>query len=189
MDWVILDGSSKDNISARRVTDLLTRNLENKKITYNYFDLEDMNILACTGCGSCGSKTPGRCGFEDEIPSIIKAIANSKGIILLTPITFGGYSSLLKKAVDKFTLIGLPLYTVKNGNLLHPMRYGYHNLIGVGVGKDTTEGQKQAFKLLIERNALNMQSPHHKAITISLNNKSAEAENEIMDLVKEVSAW
>jgi len=49
------------------------------------------------GCFGCWNKTPGTCVMKDDSAKIAKAVVNSDLLIFLTPITFGGYSSELKK--------------------------------------------------------------------------------------------
>ena len=153
------------------LTSTLKECLENKKQEYSYFKLNEMNILPCRGCGSCGHKTPGKCAYKDDMPIIMKDLAKSEIVILLTPITFGGYSSELKKAVDKFTLIGLPLYLVKDGHLLHPTRYSTKSLIVIGVIQNEMPGQEENFNLLVENNALNIHYEHKTIFLKSLEDK------------------
>lgn len=90
----------------------------------------------------------------------MKAIAPGSLIILLTPVRFGGYSSQLKKVIDKLMIIVLPLYTVKDGHLLHPPRYGRKALLVIGQTGQNLPGEEDNFRLLAARNALNMQFAH-----------------------------
>lgn len=152
MSFVILDGF-KDNSP---VESILRKKLDENKTAYDYFKLNNMNILPCKSCGSCGDRTPGRCVLDDDIAVIMKAVAKSSTLIFLSPIRYGGYSSTLKKIVDRLMLIGLPLYMVKDGHLLHPMRYDIKFLLGIGEIDKELVGQDSCFKLLVERNAMNM---------------------------------
>ena len=62
-----------------------------------WFELEEMNIMPCRSCSSCGERTPGRCVLDDDMQSVLRAFARSDLVVFLTKVTFGGYSSRLKK--------------------------------------------------------------------------------------------
>jgi multimeric flavodoxin WrbA len=184
LDWAILDGSNSEN-NIDDIVNILKNTIQQNGYSYKYFRLSDMNVLPCISCGTCTYKTPGKCILDDDTDTIMRSLAPSKGIILLTPIVFGGYSSQLKKAVDKFSLLGLPLFIVKDGHLLHPMRYGSKVLMGIGISDKNIKGEVDNFKLLIERNALNMQCSYYKALTFE-SSKGQNVENEILSMFKEV---
>lgn len=179
---VILDAMENDQHIEKTLIRLLKENTEE----ISYYRLKDRNIMPCRSCGSCGLKTPGRCILGDDMQDILKAIAKSERIIMLTPIRFGGYSSQLKKAVDRFMVLGLPLYIVKKGKLLHPMRYGTKTLIGIGITEKSMKGQEDNFRTIVERNALNMQSPYKTLIFKSTENDE-KIEYGIRNALKEVN--
>ena len=150
----MFNGLEKDD-QLKMVNDISSL-FENNDIEITHFKLKDMNILPCTSCGSCGLITPGQCVLKDDIEQVIKAISHSQGMIFVTPIRFGGYSSTMKKVIDRFMLLGLPLYIYKDGHFLHPMRYDLKWLIGIGVNEKEKEDQVKSFKKLIAHNSLNM---------------------------------
>ena len=131
-----------------------------------WFKLNEKNIRPCVSCGACGHKSPGKCVINDDMQSILHAIAPCDALVMLTPIRFGGYSSTLKKAVDRFMPLGLPLYMVKKGHLLHPMRYQKKFLLGIGILEDKLLDQEENFKKLVANNALNLQY-QHKTLVIN----------------------
>ena len=155
MKIVILDGFDNESLMQNVIKDTL----DNKTFTYNYFKLCDYKISPCSSCASCNEKTPGRCTINVEHESIIKEIANCDLLVFLTPIRYGAYSSTLKKIIDRFMLIGTPLYTVKKGFLLHKMRYTLKGMLTIGeIDKTLHYSYKsiKSFELLSNRNALNM---------------------------------
>ncbi len=156
MRTVILDAWGSEN----PIGDVLQRVIEERGDTVSYYMLKDMNILPCRSCGACGTKSPGRCVIEDDMHDIMRAIAHGDRIAMITPIRYGGYSAQLKKAVDKFMPLGMPLYIVKNGHLLHPMRYGSKELFVIGVADQSIQGQEENFSVLVQKNAFNMQSSY-----------------------------
>lgn len=160
MKVVLLNGMEKD----KHISDAVKIAYKNISDELSYFKLRDMDVMPCRSCGSCGQKTPGECVFEDDIKVIFHELVKSDVVVMLSPIRFGGYSSELKKVVDKFMLLGLPLYMVKKGHLIHPPRYGEKMLVVIGVKEKEIQGQEESFKTLAENNALNLQYIHNTII-------------------------
>ncbi len=181
MKSVILDAMEIENHIEGTLKELLIK----KNESFSYFKLKNMNILPCRSCASCCYKTPGKCVFQDDMPEILKAVANSDIIVLVTPIRFGGYSSQLKKAIDKLCLIGMPLYIVKNSHMLHPMRYGNKSLLGIGMADGDIHGQVENFQQLVGSNALNMQL-NHKTLVFKKNDTLHKLETQLQNIYQEV---
>lgn len=182
MSVVILDGTTDDNPIENNIKKLFDQSPEE----INYFKLKNMNILPCRSCGSCGYNTPGRCVLKDEMTKVLEAIAKSKVLTLVTPIKFGGYSSQLKKAVDRFMPLGLPFFTVKEGHLLHPMRYEDKFLVGVGLSEENQQTEIESFKTLVARNALNTQYPH-KSVVFKAADDTEKIYLKLQEIYSEVS--
>lgn len=181
MSIVILDAmEGKNDIST-----ILKGKLREADKGLAYFKLEEMNILPCRSCGACGYKSPGKCVVNDDCHEILRAIARGNMLVMITPVRFGGYSSALKKAVDKFMNLCLPSYTVKHGHLLHPARYGNKLIVAVGVNEGNSREREASFKRLAENNALNLQA---SCRTLVLNSSEGMelVEQEISRLFKEV---
>ena len=122
------------------------------------FPLAAMDIKACRGCFSCWTRTPGRCIIQDDDQeAILRAWAGAERIILLTPVTFGGYGPELKKTLDRVLPILLPFFTRIQGETHHPQRYPLpRRLLAVGTLKQEDAESEGAFRRLVGRNALNM---------------------------------
>jgi NADPH-dependent FMN reductase len=122
--------------------------------------LRDMAIAYCQGCFDCWMKTPGVCRTHDDGPDLARACINSDVLLLLTPITFGGYSSHLKKGMDR--LIGLisPFFTRIHGEVHHKTRYPrYPSVVMIGVLPQRCAEEEAVFHDLVRRNAINMHAP------------------------------
>jgi hypothetical protein len=121
------------------------------------FALAGMDIQPCRGCFSCWVKTPGRCVIHDDEEAILGATAASDRVIWLTPITFGGYSPELKKALDRIIPILLPFFAKVRGETHHPLRYPRpRRLLAIGTLKQEDADSEGVFRHLVGRNALNM---------------------------------
>jgi multimeric flavodoxin WrbA len=182
MSIVILDATkSNDEISKA-----LIREIKKKGVEYSHYILEDMNIQPCRSCGACGFKSPGRCVFDDDMHEILKAIAKCSLIVMVTPVRFGGYSSTLKKAMDRFMALGIPTYMFKNGRLLHPARYGTKMLLVMGIYEGDPTVQTVCFKKLVEHNAFNMQC-NYRTVLIEEAEEIADMRRKLEEAFGEVA--
>jgi hypothetical protein len=122
------------------------------------FALAGMDIRACRGCFSCWAKTPGICVIKnDDQELILRAWAEADLIALLTPVTFGGYSPELKKAMDRIIPVLLPFFIKIRGETHHPQRYPRRRrLLAIGTQKQKDDDSENVFRRLVRRNALNM---------------------------------
>lgn len=181
MSIVILDAMEGGNNISVNLKEVLAET--GKEIIC--FELNNMNILPCRSCGACSFKSPGRCVLQDDSHEVLGAIAKCSTFVMLTPIRFGGYTSTLKKAVDKFMNLGLPLYTVKHGHLLHPTRYGSKLIVGIGVNESDSKDQEACFRRLVENNALNLLSSY-RTLILKPSYNTEKVKQELSGLLKEV---
>lgn len=177
----VLDGFEGESVIAGAVQEVL----KERGVEHFYFTLREMNLLPCRACGSCGLRTPGECVLKDEIPEIMKALARSTTMVLLTPVRFGGYSSQLKRALDRFMLLGLPLYMVRNGQLLHPARYDIRSLLAVGLKEENLEGQEENFRKLVAANARNLHL-EHRALIVGPAERFGDIKHAVENSLREV---
>jgi multimeric flavodoxin WrbA len=61
--------------------------------------LQTMLIHGCSACGSCKSK--GRCVTEDELTRVLDDIKDADGIVVSTPVYFGGPCAQYKMFEDR----------------------------------------------------------------------------------------
>jgi multimeric flavodoxin WrbA len=139
--------------------------------TVTSWTLRDEKIAYCLGCFECWTKTPGLCRIDDVGRDIARSVIQSDLAIYLTPITFGGYSSELKKAVDRIICLISPFFTRIGGRIdgevHHHARYDrYPDLLGGGVLPAPHSAQEQIFHTLIGRNAINMHAPAHSSAVL-----------------------
>lgn len=122
--------------------------------------LRDERLAFCQGCFECWTKTPGVCRADDAGRTIAQATIGSHLAVWLTPVTFGGYSSQLKKAVDR--LIGLisPFFALIDGETHHEPRYErYPAMLVLGHLPEFDPEQARVFVHLAHRNAINLHAP------------------------------
>lgn len=128
------------------------------------FILHEMEIAFCAGCFGCWIRTPGRCVLQNSGHAVTRAFIQSDLAVFLTPVTFGGYSSQLKKAVDHLLPNILPFFKAVKGETRHQKRYAhYPNLLVLGTLPHADEESERIFVSLAEHNAINMGSRAHIA--------------------------
>lgn len=183
MKCVILDATEANN----EIEVILKEQLGACSEEFQYYKLRELDINPCRACGACNDITPGMCVLKDDMQGVLRSLAKSNRIIMLTSIRYGGYSSLLKKAVDRFMVLGLPTLIVKKCKLLHPMRYGTKAILAIGLQEEVIQGAEESFKKLVERNALNMQAPF-KALVFKTSDDKASVKDDIEKALREVKA-
>lgn len=190
VDWTILNGFDPDPAPGEAVSTGLRSRLEQAGKRCAVYTLREMNIAPCRSCGACGYRSPGQCVVNDDLHAILRSVAHSQVVVFLSPIRFGGYASQLKKVVEKFMVLGMPYYMVRDGHLLHPMRYGQKSLISIGVVEADLPGQEECFRLLLERNATNLLCPKRKAVVVRPDGLTPATLSARLDqLVGEAMAW
>ena len=180
----ILDGGLADRTTTDAVRTLLIDVCSQQGDQVQPFVLRNKKIAYCLGCFECWTKTPGRCRIEDEGQAIAAAIIHSDLVIYLTPITFGGYSSVLKKAVDRTICLISPFFTKINGEVHHRKRYThYPNLLAIGLLPHPDPEQAAIFTKLVERNAINFHAPTHASLVLDRTADWAAVQTQVQALV------
>jgi multimeric flavodoxin WrbA len=164
MKAVVLNGATAPNGTLGRVYELFSSELEGRSWEIESFTLREIDIAHCVGCFGCWIKTPGICLIDDPARTIARGMVQSDLVIYLTPVTFGGYSSELKKAVDRCICLISPFFARVKGETHHKRRYErYPSLLAVGVLPQPDGKSERLFKALVGRNAINLHSPAHAA--------------------------
>lgn len=159
MRAVVLDGSEKGDAVMARLRDCVLAELDQAGWQAQPFDLCDLDIGYCLGDFGCWIKTPGECFQRDAGGEVAKALVQSDLAVYLSRVTFGGYSSQLKKAVDRILCLGSPFFTKVKGEVHHRKRYErYPNLAGIGLMEAPDEEAETLFTTLVRRNAINLHS-------------------------------
>jgi len=156
MKAILLDGSQANDKTGERVRAALEAEFKTQGWDVEHFTLCEKKIGNCAGDFFCWLRTPGICNVDDDNRVIAAAIIASDLMVYLTPVTFGGYSSTLKKMVDHQIQNISPFFTQVEGETHHQKRYQKHPDLMVVGWMDTPDAQAEAvFRNLAQRNALN----------------------------------
>jgi multimeric flavodoxin WrbA len=159
---VVLDGTTGSDKGQARVAATLREVASRGGGTVEAFTLRDERIAHCIGCFGCWLETPGLCRSADRGQAIMSATIRADTVVLVTPVTFGGYSSPLKRLVDKWVQLALPFFEKFEGELHHPLRYArFPRLVVVGIQAAPDGTEATLFRALVARNAINFHAPSH----------------------------
>jgi multimeric flavodoxin WrbA len=157
MKAILLDGSQAHDLTGERVRAALLAQLAAQGYAVEHLLLREKKLGNCAGDFFCWVRNPGICNIDDDNREIAGAIVNSDLLVYLTPITFGGYSSTLKKAVDHQVQNIQPFFAQINGETHHQKRYEkYPNCLTIGWQENPDPQAATVFRHLAWRNALNM---------------------------------
>ncbi len=176
MKTLILDGSHPGDATAANLNAALRAQLPDAETLV----LREQKIGNCAGDFFCWVRSPGLCNTDDDNRVIAEKIMHSDLIVYLTPVTFGGVSSALKRMVDHQIQNIAPFFTSINGEIHHQRRYErYPNTLTIG-WMDSPDAQAEAiFHHLAHRNAINMYASTSVSGVV----------NPKMDLAEQVSGW
>lgn len=191
MKVLLLNGSraAQHHPTIELISQICRQELRKNDHTCEEIRLSEKKIAPCIGCFGCWVKTPGICLLPDEGREIAASVINSDLLINLTPITFGGYSSELKKAVDRLIPLLSPFFMKIKGEVHHQTRYrSYPKLLNIGVLPEANTKMAELFRTLGKRNAINLHSPLYRCGIYLNTQEPEEISNSLVQLMKEVGA-
>jgi len=189
MKALILFGSKTDDSESVKIHEIMLEELKKLNWDATSIVLEDKNIAYCLGCFGCWVQTPGECVIKDYEETIIRKMVHTDLIIYITPIVFGGYSSILKKALDRQISRVLPYFTKIDGEVHHKKRYEKEqSLLGIGILDKLDAEKEEVFRTLVARNSINMWSPYQQAMIYTRGQDSLEFVNNFNKALREVKA-
>ncbi len=167
MKAIILDGSIDSSNASDVIYRILADELALRGWSTHRYVLRDLKIAYCAGCFNCWVKTPGECVVDDAGREVAREAVQSDLAVLITPVTFGGYSSELKKMLDRVIPLGSPFLKHERGETHHFKRYPtYPKLVGIGILPKPDERSAEIFAKLVERNAINTSAPAYASEVI-----------------------
>ena len=110
---------------------------------------------ACQGCFGCWTKHPAECFMKDKLRQICRIIGRADELVIVTKNLYGSYSPAVKNVLDRSIGTSTPFSTYRGGQMHHTLRYGKHDLWKVIVYGEISEAEKESFRYLAERNAVN----------------------------------
>lgn len=188
MNALILNGVLKGQENIAGILKVIQKTLDEAKIKSDTIVLHDTAINFCIGCFKCWDTTPGICFQKDYGEEVAKKAINSDLLIFFTPLSWGGYSSELKKAIERMLGLLHPGFVRIDGSCRHKTRYdSYPSVLGVAVAnKDNHDLEKEIFKELIHRHSLNWYTPQQKAIILDEDENEEGIKRTMMEVITQM---
>ncbi len=165
---LLLDGSNPGGADLGAVRTVLQAELERRGAEVRAVSLKDEALAPCRGCFGCWVATPGLCRSRDRSGPLLEAMLASTVVVLLTPATFGGYSSSAKRFVDHWIQTTLPYFRTFRGETHHPLRYrAFPRLVAVGVSDRPDPAEERLLQAIVARNGANFSAPSCSAGVVS----------------------
>jgi len=186
MKALILNGSLEHQNRLVHMQNIIEREIIQAGWKCESLILHQHKVGTCIGCFKCWDTNPGICFQNDQGNEIAKKAINSDLLVFFTPLTWGGYSSELKKAIERMLGLLHPSFIKIKDSFRHKKRYEkYPSVLGIAV----VEGEKddeseQIFKSLIERHSLNWHTPKQMAEVVH----ERDEEEKFRDCIKRLLA-
>ena len=147
------------------------------------FEIRRISLAYCQGCFECWTRSPGLCKTDGDAGREIAAtVIESDLAVCLTRVTFGGYSSEIKKVLDRMICLVLPFFLRVEGEVHHRRRYAaYPSIAAVGVMEELDLEQERVFRSLVGRNARNLHAPAHAVSVLPANIPTAAVHGRLED--------
>ena len=111
----------------------------------------------CTGCFGCWVRTPGACAIRDDLGDLGVLLARTDELAVVSRMTFGWVSPLVKRALDRSIGYLHPDFRVADGQLHHRMRYAGHDLaLSLRLYGPSTGSERACARAVAAANALNL---------------------------------
>jgi multimeric flavodoxin WrbA len=173
MRAVVLNGARTEDApeddTVNLLSEVITSELQRSGFEVDNIVLREKRIASCTGCFGCWLRTPGKCLIDDDGRKVAEKAIQSNLLVYLTPVTFGGYSSELKKALDRMACSNLlPFLKKMGGEVHHPTRYENHaTIVAFGVLPSQEVESEAIFESLVVRNSINHHADAYSTIVYS----------------------
>ena len=115
----------------------------------------DGRYAPCQGCFGCWTKHPAECYMKDKLQQVCRILGQADEMVVVTRNLYGGYSTAVKNVLDRAIGTSTPFSTYRGRQMHHTLRYGKKDMRKVIVYGDITEAEKDTFRYMAERNAVN----------------------------------
>lgn len=185
MKALILDGSHANDKQATQITNALQKHLPDAETII----VREQKIGNCAGDFFCWVRNPGMCNTDDDNRIIAAKIIQSDLVISLTPVTFGGYSSALKRMVDHQIQNISPFFANLGGEIHHQKRYKhYPNMLTIGWMEKPDAQAEAIFRHLVHRNAINMYAKTSACGLVIGSQSQADLDSQVESLLQAISS-
>lgn len=107
-------GSPRKNGNTHILVEEAQKGLAESGVSSEIFHLNGMNLRGCQACYHCKKNNVSECALKDDMQQIYQSIKQADGIIVASPIYFGGVTAQTKAWLDRL----FPFINMRVGSLL-----------------------------------------------------------------------
>jgi multimeric flavodoxin WrbA len=135
---VLLSGSPRRGATTDKLTAAFIEGAAAAGNNVTLFNVSDMKIGGCIGCGHCFKQT-GVCIQKDDMQVILDALRKADVLVLATPVYYFSFTAQLKLAIDRTYALLKERTPIKKAALL----------ITCGAGVDAANSTVATFRQII----------------------------------------
>lgn len=106
MKVVALNGSPRANGNTAYALGVLQEQFHKNQVDLDILQIGNEQIRGCISCNLCGERQDGACAITgDGINEAIQKIRKADGLILASPVYYGGINGTLKSALDRIFFV------------------------------------------------------------------------------------
>ncbi|MFP4442459.1 MAG: hypothetical protein ACLFST_05005 [Spirochaetia bacterium] len=163
--YIIHDGKDRETGLIREELEKL---LTVRGYTVNGINITESGLKRCLVCNYCGNKNPGVCARKDGGNDLVKGAAQCDLLVVISSISFGGYSAAGKLGFERTIPNVNPFFLIHQGELHHRIRYSPSpDFLMIGWHPENDPGEAVLFRRLAERNAVNFLSSGYGSAVFS----------------------
>jgi len=95
-----VNGSPRKKGNTQLMLDAAAKELRSQGIKVEVVSLAGLDVRPCDGCEQCYKKA-WNCPIEDDAMAILKKMASADGMLMASPVYFGGVTAQLKALFDR----------------------------------------------------------------------------------------
>jgi len=100
MKVVAVNGSPRKNGNTHGLLEAAAKELRGQRVEVELISLAEHEVRPCTGCERCYKKAYD-CPIDDEGAAVLRKMAAADGLLVASPVYFGGITAQLKALVDR----------------------------------------------------------------------------------------
>ncbi len=104
MKVLAVNGSPRKKGNTQDMLDAAARELKTRGGSVEFIHLADYEVQPCNGCERCYKKA-WDCPIDDDAAELLKKMAGSDGLLIGSPVYFGGVTAQLKALFDRSIML------------------------------------------------------------------------------------
>ncbi|MGQ9587934.1 MAG: flavodoxin family protein [Thermoplasmata archaeon] len=100
MRVLAVNGSPRKKSNTKLMVDAAAKELRSDGVEVEVIWLAGLDVRPCNACGRCCKKA-WDCPIEDDAISVLRKIASADGVLMASPVYFGGVTAQLKALFDR----------------------------------------------------------------------------------------